>query len=1152
MKQVRLLLFQCMKVSLVQAFLACVFMGVSWANELSAQELLSRRVSLQVSERKLKPILKEIEKMADVRFSYSPKVIQSGKSVSFSAINMPLGDLLDRLLRPLNIKYDFSGKQIILTRQISSSAAKSIEAGAPEELQAIVLKGRVVDERGEGLPGVSVLLKGTTTGTTTNAKGDFSFDISETVGILVFSFVGYNTKEVEIGGQTNFEIKMEPSASALNEVVVVGYGTQTKASLTGAVSTVNGEDIESIPSSALSNSLAGRVAGATIVNNSGFVGAPSSIQIRGLGTFNGTEPLFVIDGVIQPKSQFDVLDPHEVESISVLKDAATASIYGARGANGVILITTKSGKVQKPLFSYSNSFSAQRTTRPIQSYTATEELQYINDQAETFGNPKPVTPEIFEYFKDKSYGILDQIWQNPSSQQHDFSVNGGNENITYYMLAGYNKAKGSFKNTDFGRYNFRTNVTARINDYMSINLNVSGNQRESNRFYWPYDNAESYTVADFYRATFNWTRLYPYYVDAAGNPTSDTQTGLPVTNGGWNPVELVENGGYRKLTYRNMNAIAKFNLKIPFVEGLSTSFQYNYNAGDRNAKDLILFNRSYKFQPASTTNKYLPGPVNPAQMNVHNLSASYDQVAKQATFNNSYQLDWFINYDRTFGLHRITGLLVYEQQKASKDSISGSAQDLLTTSVDQIFNASTDRTKRTFDGRETQTSRASYVGRAHYEYGDKYIAEFSFRYDGSYIFPKATRWGFFPSGSLGWIVSNEKFFKVPLVSHLKLRGSAGLLGNDNVNPYQFQNNYGAGSSYVIGGALYNGITAGTPPNVNITWEKSVTYNGGLDLALLNGKITAEFDYFYRHTYDILRTRIRQIPDTYGASLSSENYAKVDVKGFEAAITYNNKIGDFKYSVGANMGYAMDKVIFQDEAAGLAPWRTTIGQPQNRLFGYESLGIIRTQAQLDALPSGFTQFGRAPMLGTILYKDTRGTDWNSNTPDGKITEQDQVFLSNNAIPRINYGVFLSGEWKGISVDALLQGVAAYDRIISTMNGGGVFQTGDRPYFELWTDHWTPTNPDAPYPRAGQWSEEFGPAPSSFWKQNGAYMRLRNLNIAYSLPKEWLKPLKIQSCKFFVNGANLFVLSPIKVMDPEQLTLDSYPVMKSFSAGLNVTF
>ena len=1155
MKQARTLLFRCMKISLVQVFLACVFIGVSWANDLTAQELLTRRITLQATEKKVKTVLREIEKAADVRFSYSPQAIQSGRSVTLNVQNATLKETLDRLSDLLQIEYGVAGRQIILNRMPPPPPVQARpESGLIEDaVIEKVVKGTIKDEKGEVLPGVSILLKGTTQGTTTNEKGQYRITIPDESAVLIFSFVGYLSQEITVGTQSTLDLTLATDVKSLGEVVVVAYGTQSKASLTGAVSTVNGDAISAIPATSLSNTLAGRVPGATIINNSGFVGSPSTIQIRGLGSSNGTEPLFVIDGIIQPKAQFDVLDPNEVESISILKDAATASIYGARGANGVVLVKTKSGKAQKPSFSYSTAFSTQKTTRPLQGYSATEELQYINDQAETFGNPKPITQEVFDYFKDKSYSILDYIWKDPTSQQHDFSVNGGSETISYYMLAGFNKSTGSFKNTDFGRYNFRSNVTAKINDYISINLNLSGNQRESSRFYWPYDAAESYTIADFYRATFNWTRLYPFYVDAQGKPTDNTQTGLPVTNGGWNPVELVENGGYRRLVYRNINAIGKIDVKLPFVKGLSTSFLYNLNAGDRNAKDLILLNKSYKFQPASTTNKYLPGPVDPSQMNIHNLSSSYDKIAHAATFDRSYQLDWFLNYDRTFGAHNVTGLLVYEQQKAFGNSLSGSAEDLLSTSVDQIFNASTDRTKRTFGGSEYSNSRASWVGRVHYEYADKYIVEGSFRYDGSYIFPEATRWGFFPSGSVGWIVSNEKFFKtVPAVSFLKLRASVGLLGNDQISPFQFQNNYVAGSSYVFGNSVYNGIRAGTPPNPNITWEKSLTYNGGLDFALFNGKLTGEFDIFKRQIYDILSTRIRVIPGTYGAGLSAENYAKTNIHGFELGLHYNNRIGDFKYSVGANMGYAKDKVIALDEAAGLAPWRSVIGQPQSRIFGYEAVGIIRTQAQLDALPDNFTQFGRKPMLGTILYKDVRGTSWDSTEPDGKITDTDQVYLSTNAIPRINYGITLMGEWKGISLDVLFQGVGAYDRMISTMNGGGVFQTGDRPYFELWTDHWTPTNPDAPYPRAGQWSEEFGPAPSTFWMKNGAYMRLRNLNLGYTLPVKWISPLKIQSCKLYVNGANLFVLSPIKVMDPEQATLDSYPIMKTFSAGLNITF
>ncbi|RAK03202.1 TonB-linked SusC/RagA family outer membrane protein [Larkinella arboricola] len=1157
MKRAKHLLTQFMKLSLVQIFLACLFFGMSWANDLSAQELLNRRLSIQASQKKIKAVLGDIEKATDVRFSYSPQIIRSNRTVTLNVQNATLGEVLDQLLKPLQITYNVAGRQIILINLPPKPAPDHSGDGAQAPAQSVDrdVTGKITDEKGAALPGVSVVLKGTSRGTTTDGAGTFRLTIPNEGATLVFSFVGYVKQEVAVGNETSLSISLAPDAQSLSEIVVVGYGTQSKASLTGAVGSVKGEAIASIPTAALSNTLAGRVPGVNVVGNSGFVGAPSTIQIRGVGSFNNTAPLYVIDGIVQSKALFDALAPNEVESISILKDAATASIYGARGANGVVLVKTKSGKAQKPVFSYSTVFSAQRTTRPLQSYSATEELQYINDQAETFGNPKPITQEIFDYFKDKSYSILDQIWQNPTSQQHDFSVNGGSENISYYMLTGFNKSMGSFKNTDYGRYNFRSNVTAKINDYMSVNLNVSGTQRESDRFYWPYDEPESYTIADFYRATFNWTRLYPFYVDAQGKPTDDYRNGFPVSNGGWNPVELVQNGGYRRLTYRTLNAIGRFDLKIPFIDGLSTSFQYNYTASDRNAKDFILFNKSYKFLPGSTTNRYLPGPIDPGQVNVHNLSSSYDQVVQNASFDKAYQLNWFLNYARTFGAHHVTGLLAYEQQKAVGNALSGSAQDLLSREVDQIFNASTDRTKRTFDGNEYHNARASWVGRAHYEYRNKYIAEFSFRYDGSYIFPENSRWGFFPSGSAAWVLSEEKFFKVPVISFLKVRGSVGLLGDDGaglIAAYQAQTNYRAGLPYVFGTSVYNGIQAGTPPNLNITWEKALSYNAGIDFGLLNGKLTGEVDYFYRHTYDILGQRIRVIPGTYGANLSSENYAQMDVKGFEAALTYNNRVGNVRYSVGANMGYARDKVVLLDEAAGLDPWRSAIGHPRNRVMGYVSDGIIRDQATLEALPASFTQFGRKPMLGTILYKDIRGTDWSSDTPDGKITEYDQVYLSDNGIPRLNYGITLFGEWKGLSLDVLFQGVGAYDRMISTLNGGGVFQTGDRPYFALWTDHWTPDNPDAPYPRAGQWSEEFGPAPSTFWLKNGAYMRLRNITLAYNLPLKWISTLKMQSCRVYLNGGNLFVISPIKVMDPEQNTLDSYPLMKTFSAGLTVNF
>ncbi|MFT3705567.1 MAG: TonB-dependent receptor [Agriterribacter sp.] len=1111
--------------------------------QVSAKGYGQEKFSLNMEQVEAAKVFMNIQKQSSYRFFYLQDDIKKLGKINIKVKDATLPEIMQMVLGSA-LGYRIVSNYLVVISPDHAELDKQLE-----------VRGKVVDENGNPLEGVTVKVKGQNNGVTTEADGSFSIAVDDKT-ILQISIVGYEAVEMPVNGRRQLDnIVLKVAASGLNEVVVVGYATQKRASLTGAVTTVKGDDIASIPTGSLSNTLAGRIPGATIINNSGFVGASSSIQIRGIGTFNSTAPLYVIDGVVRDKAAFDVLDPNEVESLSILKDAASAAVYGARSANGVIVVKTKSGKKQKPLFAYTGTLATDRTTRPIQSYTATQELQYRRDQAATFGTPDPVTQEQLDYFKDKNYQLLDYVWKNPVSQQHDFSVNGGGDNITYYVMGGFNKADGSFKNTDYARYNFRSNVTAKINDYMRLNLNLSGNQRELDRFYWPYDDQESVTVADFYRTTFNFSRLLPFYALADGTPTTDTENGYPVAVGGWNPVELVLHGGYRKITYRSLNGIGRFDLKIPFIDGLTTSVQYNYTAGDRNAKAFILFNKSYRFARPSTANPYLLGDINLNDINIHNLSSTYESVTQAATFDKSYQLNWYLNYDKVFGKHTVSGLLVYERQKYTGNVFNGSAGDLLTTNVDQIFNASTDPTKRSFGGSESHNARASWVGRLHYEYDDRYIAEFSFRRDGSYLFPPETRWGFFPSGSAAWRISREKFFNVPFISELKFRGSIGLLGNDgngDIAPYQFQTNYVPSGVYILGDAVRNGITAGVPPNTGITWEKSLTYNAGMDFALLNGRLTGDFDYFHRKTYDIFYKRERVIPATYGASLSNENYAEMAVKGFEVSLNYNNKIGNVRYSVGANMGYAKDKVVYIDEAAGLASWRSAIGKPKDRLMGYVSDGIIRDQKTLDALPAGFTQFGRAPQLGVILYHDLRGPDWENSAPNGKVDGFDQTYLSDNAVPRINYGITLSAQWKGLSISTLFQGVGAYDRMISTINGGGVFQTGDRPYFELWTQHWTPENPNAKYPRAGAWLEEYGPAPSSFWIRNGTYLRLRNLNISYDLPKQWISLFKMQTFRIFFNGSNLFVISGIKEMDPEQNTLDSYPIMKTYAGGVTITF
>lgn len=1011
------------------------------------------------------------------------------------------------------------------------------------------IKGVVKDASGEPIIGANVKVQGTTVGTITDVDGSFAIKADKNATLEV-SYIGYHTELIPLKGQSVIDIVLKEDTEELGEVVVVGYGTQKKVNLTGSITAIKTAELENIPSSNLSNTLAGRAPGVNVTNSSGMAGASSKIRMR--GSFG--EPLFVINNIIKSKADFDALDPNEVESISFLKDAASASIYGSKAGNGVVLITTKGGKEQKAAFQYKATFSTSETTRAMQDYSATDELIWGNRVAQTKGNPLPYGEDIFEYFKDKSYNVNDYVWRNPFVQQHNLSVNGGNESVTYFMMLGYHDENGSYKNLDYKRYNFRSDVTAKITNRFKVNFNVSGNQRDYNRFYWPYDGMEDFNVPDFYRTTFNWSRLYPFYVDDNGNPTNNVNAN-PVSPGAWHPVDMVLGDRYQKLTKRTLDGIIKFDLDLgQFIDGLSTSFLAQYTAYDSNQKGFLTHNKSYRFQSASADNKFIPGPVNPDDMIIHNLSSSYEGIRESMNMEHAYQFNWFVNYSKTFGKHAVSGMAVYEQARSKGKNINGQADGLITNKIDQIFATSNDTQRRWFNGSEWESARASWVGRANYSYADKYIAEFSFRVDGNYKFAPGKQWGFFPSGSAAWRVSEEEFFNSSLISNLKLRGSIGTTGDDgDVSAWQWRNSYKNGAGYMFGNELTNGLVIGRTPNPNISWAKLSVYDIGFEFGLLDNRLSGEFDYYYKKKEHILRSRIRTIPGTFGAALSDENYAAQKWNGVDVTMKWMDNYKDLRYTVYANMGYVKDEWTILDEPEGLEPWRTAIGKPNDRLWGYKSKGIIRTQEDLDALPEGFTQFGRTPKLGTLLFEDIRGANL-AEGADGKIDGNDATYLSDFAAPRINYGFGFNLEWKGISLDAHFQGVGAYDRMVKTKNGDGVFQVGEKPYFQLWTeDVWTPDNIDARYPAvSGEWQPEYGAAGSTFWMRKGSYMRLKNLNLAYTLPKHWLASLGVDRVQVFVNGTNLFCISAFKEHDPEQEALDSYPLMRTYTAGLSINF
>lgn len=1047
--------------------------------------------------------------------------------------------------------------------------------------QQTLIDGKVADATGKALPGVSVRVKGKSEGTATDSAGHFS--IRAVPGdVLEISAVGYTAREVAVTGTASIDIILTASTTSLDEVVVVGYGTQKKSAITGAVSSVDVNRINNIPVTNVSNALAGRAAGVTVVNTSGLSGATSRIRVR--GSFG--EPVYVIDGIIKNKAAFDALDPNEIDQMSILKDAATASVYGVQAGNGVMIVTTKKGSTGKPVFTAQTSYTTSRPTEKLLAdiTTATDELIYQNrvtqwaNEYNGRNNPLPNTPLIFDYFKDKSYNANDWVWRNPSNQKYLISVSGGSDKVNYYSMISYTKENGSYYHLDYSKFNLRSNVTAKLSNAITANLNIAASQQGHDRFYWPFTGVDDYDVSDFYRVTFNWPKLFPFYLNKDGSVANDI-TAYPVQPAIgsfqlWNVVDMVQGDRYIHTRRRQFNPILTLDIKLDkIIKGLSTKLIGNYEANDFSRKWYLTYQNNYKFISADPTNNpYLPAPPDPNQINVFTFSQNQPSLQYNINTGWKYQFDWFLNYDRKFGQHGVSAMAVFEQadNKTTAATAIGYAP---VTSIDQMFAYSTSAGNRYGDASETvdgTITRQSFIGRANYNFAERYLVDFSFRYDGTPFAAREYRWGFFPSGSLAWRISQESFFKehVSFINELKLRagyGSTGNLvdvGNNQIGAFLYTPTYANTGGYMFGNTYYINIGPGPTPVPDLTWATNYEINLGLDFGMLQRRFTGTFDVFSKKKENILGARTITLPVTYGQGLAPENYAASSTRGWELSLQWRDAVGDISYSVYGNVGYAKDRWDVLDANPSYYPgqpqdFRYPVGYPANRLFGFVAEDLIRTQAELDALlANGYTTYGRKPYLGAIKYKDIRGPNF-STTPDGKIDDNDVVLLSNNATPRINYGLGFDIGWKGLSLDVLLQGVGKYDRMISNQDGEGMRQHGGsvRPYYPIWTqDVWTPETPDAKYPRpiGNNWLES-GTLGSSFWLRSGAYLRLRNVNLAYDLPVKWIRALGLTGTQLFLNGTNLFSISEMKEFhDPEQLNYDSYPIMKTFTIGLNVKF
>ncbi|MDR1813582.1 MAG: TonB-dependent receptor [Tannerella sp.] len=984
------------------------------------------------------------------------------------------------------------------------------------------ISGTVSDATGEAVIGANVSEKGTTNGSITDVDGKFTLTVRENA-TLVISFVGYVTQEIAVGSQSTLAITLQEDTKALEEVVVVGYGTQKKVTLTGSVATTKGAEIVKSPAANLGQSLEGRLPGVVINNRSGRPGSDGvSINIRGKSTTGSTDPLILIDG-IAGRGSLERLNPNDIESITVLKDAS-AAIYGSRSANGVILVTTKRGKTGKPTIDFNANWGLQQPTRLPEMADAATYATFYNEIDVYEGRKQTFSDEDIAKYRNGTdpFNYPNTNWAEecledfaPQSR-YNVSINGGAENIRYFVSGGYSDQDGLFKNgaTHYRQFDIRTNLDATIAKYLKVGVDIAA--RLENRNY-------SGQGDDFWRMYRGYPIILARYPN--GLPTGGMDSGNPV-------ITSTEATGYDRYKYSVFNGLFTVNWDMSWLlQGLSLDGYAAYDRTSNNRKRWAIPWVYYTYNEAT-------GDYDERKSSLVQTA----ELRQEYTPTASLTANMKINYKQTFSdVHNVDAMVGYEQNSYESEYFWTSRRNFLSTTVDQMFAGSTDKSNYDNSGSGSETARQSYFGRAVYDYAGKYMLQANFRYDGSYIFQKDKRWGFFPGISAGWRLSEESFLKdnYSWLNNLKLRASWGKQGNDNISAFQYMLKYTFGRNYVFNGTDAQGVYQVGFPNTNVTWEVADTYNVGLDGLILNGLLGFEAEIFKTTRSNILATRNASIPNYTGLiSLPDENIGKVNNKGFELQLTHTKKIGDVRYNLAGNFLYSHNTVVFIDET----PWPAghdymkAEGKPLGANLAYHIIGIFRTQAEIDSYPH---MSGTIP--GDLKYEDVDG--------DGAITNLDRIRRDLTNFPEIIFGLTASAEWKGFDFSFLLQGQGRAEQPIHFR----VDQTSNT-FTERLKDRWSPSNPNGSYPRAGGNYNNYDSYNSDFWIQNASFLRLKNLEIGYSLPQNLYNRLYIKNLRLYLSGYNLLTFSHIKLLDPETSSTDGsyYPQLRIFNAGVSITF
>jgi TonB-linked SusC/RagA family outer membrane protein len=1170
-----------MKISILQLSLSLLTVMYTYGGpDVHAQELLMKSVTIHVVDTDIKTVLTKLESKADLKFVYTSKSVPLKRKISLKVTNRSVAETLQEMFSPDKVTYKIVNNRILLSvEEQPKSSHIMLSPAVPMALEGRSVQGKVTDENGEGLPGVNILVKGTQVGTTTSVDGTFRLEVDSDKSVLVFSFVGYLSKEIQVGAQAILDVTLEIDNKTLDELVVVGYGTTKKVNLTGAVSQIDSKVLEDRPSPNLARMLQGTLPNLNISMRDGSPTRGATFNIRGTTSIgSGGSALILIDGV---EGDPNMLNPNDIESVSILKDASSAAVYGSRAAFGVVLITTKKPVKGKTKIDFSSNFSINQKT--VKHNFITEGYPWLLNFQESFNawydyktmptvvnNSFPFDLDYLEAFKQHAEsGSTQDVIYNESKRRYQYfgstnwlneiykeampateqalSISGGGDKASYLVSGRYFHQDGIFKhNPDkFNRYNLRAKGDVKINNWLTVQNNTELGTQD---YYVPIFAGES---ENFWRNI----EIQAFPMAVMRNP-DDTYTLAAARSGVASYLEGSSYGNQTVTTLRNTTGIIATPIKdIVFKADLTFSNRWET---DQKVNNFV----NYSDAPGTSTrlgNSVLRQADAKSNYLASNITATYTKV-----------------FDKKHNFSALVGYNV-ESYQLKNQSIQ---RDGLLVEGKPDFNLM-DGINYTVSGGGNEWAYLGLFYRMNYNYADKYLLELNGRYDGSSKFPASQRFGFFPSISGGWVISNERFFENvrSVVDNVKLRASYGTLGNGNVAPYAFMEQMSVQKSPVISRGVQPNYTRapGVIPD-GLTWEKSTTMNFGIDLGLWSNAFNVTFDWYRRATNDMF-TPGQPLPNVFGAAVPQGNYADLLTKGWELTVNYKNQflLGGKPFNWGIT-GSVWDSQAHCQKYNNPNKLISTYyeGQRIGDIWGYTTLGLFKTDEE--ALNSPSQKFLGNSNANVWLAGDLKFADLNNDgvINQGKNTLDDPGDRSviGNAAWRYNFGFTVSGRWNGLGVSAFFQGVGKREWYFSP-EAGMFWGPYNRPYgyqpTMMMNNIWSEENPDAYFPRmrgysALQTTRSLG-APQTRYLQDISYLRLKNLTVDYSLPKSWTSKVKLSGVKIFVTAQNLFTFSGLfkhtDNFDPEVVETPAndyvngqgqgyaYPMLKTTTIGLNIS-